>query len=289
MFLNPKAQAELLAREGLPPGVADQIDGLWGPLAGRALAERGRLGRTTVLGLCGPQGSGKSTGALVLRALLREAGASAAILSLDDLYLGKVERGRLAADVHPLFATRGPPGTHDVDLGLAVLDALAAAGPVRLPRFEKAVDDRAAPADWPLVEAPVDVVIFEGWCVGARPQPAKDLAAPVNALEAKADPDGAWRRAVNDTLAGAYQSLFGRIDTLALLRPPSFAAVLGWRLEQEHKLRARTGGGMGDAEVVRFIQHYERLSRWIDLEMPSRAGVAAELDGARRPLSVRFD
>ena len=287
MFLSPSAQAELLAREGLPAAFGEQIDALWGPLAGRALAERRRAGRTLVLGLCGPQGSGKSTGAQALQALLREAGAGAAILSLDDLYLGKPERARLAVEAHPLFATRGPPGTHDVGLGCPVLDALGRSGPVRLPRFDKAIDDRAPESTWPRVTG-ARLAIFEGWCVGARPQPAAALTAPVNALEAEDDPDGRWRKAVNDALGGGYQDLFGRIDLLALLRPPSFEAVLGWRLEQEHKLRARTGGGMTDAGIDRFIQHYERLSRWIDVDMPARADVVAQLDAARRPLSVRL-
>ncbi len=288
MFLSPSAQVALLAREGLPADYGGQIDALWAPLAERALADRRRTGRTIILGLCGPQGSGKSTGAQALQALLREVGARSAILSLDDLYLCKPERALLAAQVHPLFATRGPPATHDVGLGCAVLDALARPGPVRLPRFDKAIDDRAPPEDGPIVDAPVEVVIFEGWCIGARPQPAEALAEPVNVLEAEADRDGVWRRAVNDALAGPYQDLFGRIDILALLRPPSFEAVFGWRLEQEHKLRARSGGGMTDGEIARFIQHYERLSRWIAVEAPPRADVVAQLDAARRPLSVRI-
>jgi D-glycerate 3-kinase len=194
----------------------------------------------------------------------------------------------LAVEAHPLFVMRGPPGTHDIALGGCVLDALGRPGTVRLPRFDKALDDGVDPAGWPAVEAPVDVVVFEGWCVGARPQPADALTAPVNALEAEEDKDGRWRSAVNAALAGAYQELFGRIDLLALLRPPAFDVVWGWRLEQEHQLRARTGGGMTDAGIARFVQHYERLSRWIDEEMRGRADVVVELDAGRRPLSVRF-
>ncbi len=280
-------QAELLAREGLPAEFGAQINTLWGPLAERALTEQRRLRRTLVLGVCGPQGAGKSTGAQALHAMMHQAGARAAMVSLDDLYLGKIERAQLAIDAHPLFATRGPPGTHDAALGCAVLDALARPECVRLPRFDKATDDRADPAAWPPVDGPVDVVVFEGWCVGARPQPGDALTLPVNTLEARADADGVWRRAVNGALAGAYQSLFSRIDLLALLRPPSFEAVRGWRLEQERKLRARTGGGMTDAEIGQFIQHYERLSRWIDLEMPERADVVVKLDARRDVVGIR--
>jgi pantothenate kinase-related protein Tda10 len=70
--------------------------------------------RPLVVGLTGPQGSGKSTLAARLPDLLAAAGLNAGVLALDDLYLTKAERQRLAADVHPLFATRGVPGTHDV-------------------------------------------------------------------------------------------------------------------------------------------------------------------------------
>lgn len=268
----------------MPDDFAREI--LWRPLAMRLAAVAGVRGGTLVGGLCGPQGSGKSTGAEILWGLLAEAGVSSAVLSLDDLYLPRAERARLATDLHPLFAVRGPPGTHDVGLGLAVLDALARSGPARLPRFDKARDDRVGPADWPVAEAPVQVVLFEGWCVGALPQPAEALATPVNALEAGEDKDGVWRGAVNDALAGAYQALFSRIDILILLRPPSFDVVARWRREQEHKLRERTSGGMTDAEVARFVLHYERLSRWIDREMSARADVVVQLDERRRPVAI---
>lgn len=285
MFLTGPVQAERAEIDDLPADVVAQTDALWRPLAERALAGRRRPSGPVVLGLCGPQGSGKSTGARMIQALLRDAGARTAILSLDDLYLGRSARARLAAQVHPLFATRGPPGTHDVALGEALLDALGRPGIVRPPRFDKAIDDRADAAA-PALEAPLDVLVFEGWCVGARPQQPEALAAPVNVLEAMEDPAGIWRRAVNAALADDYQRLFARIDVLALLRAPSFGVVRAWRGEQEQALRARTGAGMSDAALDRFVQHYERLSRWIDVEAPARADVVIQLDAARRPLSV---
>lgn len=266
-----------------------QIDRLWRPLADRLVADRRRLGRTVVLGLCGPQGSGKSTGVEVLERLLTERRLATAVLSLDDLYLRRADRGHLADTVHPLLRTRGPPGTHEVALGLHALDALAMPGHAPLPRFDKAVDDRVDAALWQEVATPVDLVLFEGWCVGARPQPEAALAEPINRLEAEEDAEGVWRRYVNTALAGDYQTFFSRIDRLVLLRPPAFEVVAAWRTEQEHKLRAARGDGAGvmsDAEVLRFIQHYERLSRWIDLDLPGRADVVATLDAERRVTSV---
>src|SRR5690606_8254043 len=118
--------------------------------------------------------------------------------------------------------TRGPPGTHDIGLGCRLLDALFLPGDVLLPRFDKATDDRLPASSWRRVHAPVDVVIFEGWCLGAQAQSAEDVARPVNALETAEDPQGVWRRFVNAALAKDYAPLFERIDFLAYLAPPDF-------------------------------------------------------------------
>jgi D-glycerate 3-kinase len=130
------------------------------------------------------------------------------------------------------------------------------------------------------------VVVFEGWCVGARPQAPEALAEPVNALERRHDPAGVWRAFVNAALAGPYQALFAGIGLQALLLAPGFEAVLGWRLQQEHELRAqRRAVGQSDAEIAVFIQHYERLTRHIAAEMPARADVVARLGPQREVLS----
>ena len=216
-------------------------------------------------------------------------GVASAILSIDDLYLTKGEREVLAGTVHPLLRTRGVPGTHDVALGLRVLDGLAAGQAACLPRFDKAVDDRLPEGAWPQAGVGLRLLILEGWCVGARAQEAGELDAPVNALERDEDGDGRWRHFVNDALAGDYQTLFGRIDALALLAAPGFDVVQGWRTQQEAELRAGGGGSavMNDAQVARFIQHYERLTRHILDEMPGRADLVVALDAQRGVTAVR--
>jgi D-glycerate 3-kinase len=238
-----------------------------------------------LVGLCAPQASGKTTASRALEGAFAAEGLRAVTLSLDDLYLPLPEREALARRVHPLFVTRGAPGTHDVALGSALVDALRGPGPVLMPRFDKAADDRAPPE---AVDAPADLILFEGWCVGARPQPEAELAAPVNALEREEDADGAWCRRVQAQLAGRYAELFARIDLLVLLKPPSFEVVVGWRAQEERKLRARTLAQSGDlartmdeAGVARFMQHYERLTRWILADLPARADVVIALDAQR--------
>lgn len=245
-----------------------------------------------VLGLCGSQGSGKSTLAAGLVDRLAAGGRRAASLSLDDLYLPGAARAALARDVHPLLRTRGVPLTHDVALGRQLIADMRAGRPVRMPRFDKAMDEPEPYERWAPIAPAIDVILFEGWCVGARPQADAALESPINALERTEDGDGRWRRAVNAALAGPYAALFGAIDRLVLLAAPDFAVVHGWRLEQEEGLRQRIAAAEGDTEglmdavaIERFIQHYERLTRAILSEMPARADLVIRLDADRRPLA----
>jgi D-glycerate 3-kinase len=280
----------------LPAGYKATVDPLCRPLADAIAGWRREALRPIVVGVCGPQGSGKSTLCTVIAALLAERDLRTAVLGLDDLYLPKARRATMAAAIHPLFQTRGPPGTHEVALGLRLLESLTrdtASGDVALPTFDKASDDRRPPDQWPHIQTPIDVVLFEGWCVGARPQASAALAIPINALEAEEDPTGRWRASVEAALAGPYQTLFERLDRLILLKAPSFEQVYTWRAEQEAALAGRLDAApdpsrrtMSPDELRRFIMHYERLTRHILTEMPSRADVVVELGPGREVLGL---
>jgi len=278
--------------ERLPADFGQTIECFHRPLADHLAGVHGKHSKAgpLVVGINGGQGSGKSTLALFLKLLLEEGhGLKTAVLSLDDLYLTRAERTALAKEHHPLLATRGVPGTHDVALGMRLLDRLAGAGAtaVSIPRFDKAADDRAPLADWSVVSAPVEIILLEGWCVGARPQAEADLSTPVNVLEEDEDKGGVWRRYVNDQLAGSYAAFFARLDHLIMLKVPNFECVAAFRSLQESKLRAKSAanpvkaiGLMDEAAINRFIMHYERLTRHMLAEMPSRADVVLELSEA---------
>lgn len=254
------------------------------------LATRERTGRAVVIGVCGAQGSGKSTTAARLAAALRSRGQPTAVLSIDDFYLTRRERVELARSTHPLLATRGVPGTHSVELAMRTLGNLCAARAadlVPIPAFDKTHDDRVPESEWIPHRGPVEVVLLEGWCVGARPQSADALAVPVNDLERDEDADGRWRRYVNDRLAGSYADLFALLDLRILLRAPDFDTVYSWRAQQERGLK-RTASSlrpMNDRELHRFIAHYERLTRWILLDEP--ADIVVHLDADRVPIEYR--
>lgn len=280
--MSREAIAALIEAERLPGDYIAVVEEYWRPLA-REIARRAESRRPLVVGINGAQGSGKSTLCRFLEVLLAEQGLDAVTLSLDDLYLTRAERRQVATEIHPLFATRGVPGTHDVQLGMAMLDRLLAGEPADLPRFDKAADDRAPMPRQ--VEGPVDAVLFEGWCVGATPQPADVLREPLNALERKEDPDGTWRREVNSRLATDYADLFARIDLLVMLKVPNFEAVRANRRLQEEKL----GSGpavMDEAALDRFLAHYQRLTEHMFAEMPARADILVETGRDQRPLRL---
>jgi len=233
------------------------------PLAGW-LALRARSGQLAAA-FSGPPGSGKSTLARVERLLLeRLFGLSVAGFSLDDVYLTKAERSELARDVHPLFMTRGVPGTHDLGLANRLLDDLlrtSSEHPVWVPKFDKLADDRAPRDQWQRIAARVDVVLLDGWFWGAGPGDEASLGAPINAREAREDPDGRWRRRVRAELAGPYQSLFARADVHVQMTAPSWQTTVAWRLHQQLELLGNAGPASEELSTrnAEFLALFQRV------------------------------
>ncbi len=241
-------------------------------------------------GLSGLQGSGKSTLAQQLAAAAAERGIAAETLALDDFYLGRRERAALAREVHPLLATRGVPGTHDLALFDTTLRALARATarhPAHVPVFDKGRDTRLPRSRWRRIGKPPRLILLEGWCVGVPPQSASALQRPVNDLERREDADGRWRTWVNTRLSREYARLWRKLDALVLLEAPDFAIVEHWRGEAERALRRRRAPrAMSPSTLRRFLMHYERLSRHALRTLPALADIRLVLDDARRVTRV---
>ena len=266
------------------------------PLAACLAEQTSECGETRVIGVNGAQGSGKTTLCRLLQIVLEEGFAKrVATFSIDDIYLTHAERETLANHVHPLLQTRGVPGTHDVALGLQLLSclrSLAEGETIKVPVFDKSIDDRAPEKDFRQVAGPIDLVLFEGWCVGARPQREQALAAPVNSLERLEDTTQVWRRYVNQQLGRDYARLFGEIDFLIMLQIPGMSSVVEWRSKQGRKLAelsGRDGHRVMDATALqRFIMHYERLTRATLAEMPDRADLVLKLNRQQQIDSVQI-
>lgn len=251
-------------------------------MVGRLIAA-GPQDRPPVIGVAGSQGSGKTTLAR------KAAGAFGGVqLSLDDVYLTRGERADLALDIHPLFATRGPPGTHDLGLLERTIIALSNADPdseTPLPVFDKLTDDRLSEDDWSRFRGRPRVILIDGWCLGALPEAADALAPPLNILERKQDPDAVWRKAVNDAAGARYLALAERLDARLYLRAPGFDTVLDWRCEQEESLRGRPLTPEECHGIADFIQYFERLTRRM-IDGGVRADVIVQLDRNRLPVTI---
>jgi D-glycerate 3-kinase len=285
----PRWQEAFLQRNQLPRTYLSYAQQWFEPLAEALVVHQNGAARPLLVVVNGSQGSGKSTVCDYLRSLLADLGRRVVSLSLDDFYLTRSQRAELASTVHPLLATRGVPGTHDMVLLNETLDGLLGcvgeSGAVAIPRFDKASDDRRAPVDWDRSDAPVDLVLLEGWCLGALPQSEASLAEPVNSLERDEDSQGLWRAYANAALARDFEPLYRRVDQWVMLCAPSFDCVYQWRLQQEQKLLQGTNGSggriMNAAQIARFIQHYERLTRECLEHLPQRVDYLYRLDDQR--------
>ncbi|MDO1559130.1 kinase [Brevundimonas sp. 2R-24] len=255
-------------------------------LVGRLIAEKAADGRVPVIGIVGAQGSGKTT---LARAAAEAFGA--AQISIDDVYLTRAQREVMAALVHPLFVTRGPPGTHDLNLLRSLIDQLSAAGPdqvTRLPDFDKRGDDRLPLERWRPFTGRPSAVLIDAWCLGAVAEDEAALAQPINALELSGDPDGRWRRAVNGFVAGPYATFAEQLDALIFLRAPGFDVVHRWRCQQEADLLGVAPEDLPEQERERlggFIQYFERITRRM-LAGEVRADVTIQMDADRRVLGI---
>lgn len=248
-----------------------------------------------VIGLNGAQGSGKSTLTKILATLLEKGFDKRVVtLSIDDLYKTRLQRQKMAETIHPLFLTRGVPGTHDTEFGLQILKTLKSTkgnNEVLLPRFNKATDDQYDKQNWKCVHTPVDIILFEGWCVGAIAEEEKALSTAINQLEAEEDQQSIWRHYVNKQLADPYQMLFSHIDILIMLEIPDMKHVYQWRVLQEQKLGASIVDAnqhiMSNDQIERFIMHYERITCSTLKEMPSRADIVLKLNEAHQISKVK--
>jgi D-glycerate 3-kinase len=275
----------------LDENLMEDLDRIYLPMANLIHTGLNVEDKTQIIGVNGAQGAGKTTFSALLKVVLEiQYNMKVVSFSIDDFYLTRADREKLAQEVHPLLITRGVPGTHDVHLCEEVISSLCMASPKTetiIPRFNKAVDDSFPQSQWDSFVGRPNVILFDGWFMGAVEQKETELLTPINDLERNEDPYCVWRRYVNSQLKDNYKSLFDKIDILVMLKVPSFDKVYEWRTLQEKKLRMKTEGQknlrvMSDDELKRFISHYERLTRFMLKEMPSRADMLFNVSADHR-------
>lgn len=234
-------------------------------------------GRPVLIGVAGAQGSGKTTACQLLEMANRPRFVN---FSIDDVYLDVDQRAELAARTHPLFVTRGPPGTHDIALARETIAALMQAGPdseARIPRYDKIADRMKPRAEWPVFKGRPEAVLVDAWCLGGLPVPP---SPPLNAVEQE-DTNGRWREIQNEYLRTSYAEWFAAFDAIVFLQAPSWEIVRRWRGQQEVTLRGRPLTDAEETWIDRFIQHYERITRSM-IAGGAKADLVVRLDEERR-------
>ena len=272
----------------------EQLNNFYFPIC-KSIYENFKINKKTkIVGLTGGQGSGKSTISKILKIILNEGyNLNTITFSIDDFYKKFSEREVMSKKISPLFKTRGVPGTHDTKLLMKCLKNLKSPKFQRIliPKFDKSIDDRLPKNKWQKVRQRPDIVIFEGWCVGAIPQKNKSLVNPINVLEKKSDKKRIWRNYVNKELKTSYNNIFKLIDKYIFLKVPSFKYVYKWRLLQEKKLisSSKRKKIMDNKQIKNFIMFYERITKNMIRNFTNKAHITVNIDNKHRLRSIKYN
>ena len=238
------------------------------------------------VGLAGGQGTGKTTISTLIKIILTKYFKLKVFrISIDDFYKTRKERISLAKRVHPMLLTRGVPGTHDINMMLSFFKKMKINNfkKLRLPTFNKAIDDRFNKKYWYDLKSKPDVIIFEGWCVGAKSEKNNTLKKDINSLEKSKDHKQVWRKYVNQQLKSKYKKLYSQLNCLIYLKAKNFKLLQKWRLKQERKLwlSAKKNSNlkiMSKGEIINFMQTYQRITENMFKKMPKYASIIINLN-----------
>ena len=252
--------------------------------------------KTLMIGLAGGQGSGKTTISTILTLILQNYfKLNVFKISIDDFYKTRKDRKLLSKNKHSLLMTRGVPGTHDINLILKFFKKIKSKKfkSMKVPKFNKAMDDRCKKSLWYKINSKPDVVIFEGWCVGAKAQTANQLKKPINSLERIYDQDGKWRSHVNNQLKTKYNTLFRQLDGLLYLKAKNFNLLKNWRLKQERKLWVQTKYKknlkiMSKRNVINFMQTYQRVTQQMFKDAVKNSSIILNLNNNHQIQTIKF-
>jgi len=260
------------------------------------ISKRANKKKPLMIGLAGGQGSGKTTISSILTLILQKYfKLNVFKVSIDDFYKTRKDRNLLSKNKHSLLMTRGVPGTHDIDLILKFFKKVKSKKfkNLTIPKFNKATDDRYKKSLWYKIRSKPDVIIFEGWCVGARAQTNKQLKKPINSLEKVYDQRIKWRSYVNSQLKTKYKTLFKQLDGLLYLKAKNFDLLKKWRLKQERKLWIQTKNKknlkiMSSGDIINFMQTYQRITQQMFKDAVKSSSIIMNLNSNHQIQNVKF-
>ena len=272
----------------------EQLNNFYIPLSETIYKNYLKHKKTRIIGLSGGQGSGKSTISKIIKIILKEKfKLDTVVFSIDDFYKTSKARKKMSKKISKLFLTRGVPGTHDTKILFNCLKRFKKKvfNKFTIPKFDKSIDDRCKKNKWVKILKKPDIVIFEGWCVGAKAENLNSLIKPINKLERTEDKKLIWRKKINYELKNSYKKIFNLIDILIFLKVPNFNYVNKWRLLQEKKLKKTSRGKkiMKTNEVKRFIMFYERITRNMIKTLHSEAKILINIDTKHKLKSIKFN
>ena len=248
------------------------------------------------VGLAGGQGTGKTTISSILKIILEKYFKLKVFkVSIDDFYKTRKERMNLSKRIHPMLLTRGVPGTHDIKMMLNFFRKVKSKKfkKLKLPIFNKAIDDRFKKKHWYNLNDKPDVIIFEGWCVGAKSEKNNSLKKTINSMEKAKDQKQIWRKYVNQQLKSEYKNLYSQLNCLIYLKAKNFSLLQKWRLKQERKLwlnskRKSNLKIMNKEDVINFMQTYQRITQNMFKYMPKYASVIFNLNSNHQIKSAAY-
>jgi D-glycerate 3-kinase len=238
------------------------------------------------IGLAGGQGTGKTTISSIIKIILvKYFKLKVFKISVDDFYKTRKDRVSLSKKVHPMLLTRGVPGTHDINEILNFFRKIKSKKfkILKVPIFDKAVDDRFNKKNWQSIKHRPDVIIIEGWCVGAKSVTINSLKKPINYMEKNKDQKLIWRKYVNQQLKSKYKNLYSQLNSLIYLKAKNFSLLQKWRLKQENKLLLKNKNKnknkiMNKEEIFNFMQTYQRITENMFKTMPKFASIIVHLN-----------
>ena len=250
------------------------------------ISKKANIKKPYFVGLAGGQGTGKTTTSSLIKIILSKYFKLDVFrISIDDFYKTRKERISLSKRIHPMLLTRGVPGTHDINMMLNFFKKSKSKKfkRLKLPIFNKAIDDRYSKKHWYDLKKKPDVIIFEGWCVGAKSEKNNTLKKTINSMEKTKDQKQIWRKYVNDQLKSKYKKLYSQLNCLIYLKAKNFSLLQKWRLKQERKLWVKSKKNlntkiMSKDNVLTFMQTYQRVTQNMFKYTPKYASVIINLN-----------